>query len=773
MTVTKKKMSAIARIDLDSATFENTGTSVEPSYVNYFFGKNGAGKSTIAKSIGSGSGVVWRDGESRSKYDVLVFNREFIEKNFSSYGDLPGVITVHEQNIETQRLLTEKKNQKAAVESRGTELSKEKEDKAAAKEEAAARFRKACWDRTSALRETLKEAFKGKLKAVLFAGEIMKIDSPRDHSREELEQLYNTAFSADSRSYRFFEKIGSASAYGKLPGNELLDKAVVSGSDTSFARFIKALNATDWVRQGHTRYADHASGKCPYCQQRLPDGFEQEIAACFDAQYRRDIDDLREFETAYKRDTAAILEKLRNNLQDVMPTADITEYKDKLSLLESKITINCRRAESKLKEPSSIVALEDTDSVLISLGHIIDDINRQIEENNNIVSDRRKKQEQCRREAWELAAFILHDEIKAYEAETAALDSDISAIDQELSGLRRDYRRVSEEIKELNKQSVNTEEAIDSINSLLRSSGFQGFELRPKRGVKDTYEVVRPNGEIASALSEGEKNFIAFLYFYRLVKGNGRADGISAASESADARDKIVVIDDPVSGMDSSALLIVSSIVREMTKICRNKTEHGISGSDESNIKQIFILTHNAYFYNEIAYRDIPCYDSASFFLIWKSENRSSAVLCVRQNAATGETENYCPVRTSYAALWDELKRLYNEENSVIAVKNVSRIILERYFISICGFSGDDMRSIVLEANKQLFDSVTDFDGQNNENRSFALASELLNRIGDAPDAAAETFIDSGYASEVCKDVFKLIFYAMGHERHYNMMMYG
>jgi len=87
------------------------------------------------------------------------------------------------------------------------------------------------------------------------------------------------------------------------------------------------------------------------------------------------------------------------------------------------------------------------------------------------------------------------------------------------------------------------------------------------------------------------------LYFYRLVKGNGRADGISAASESADARDKIVVIDDPVSGMDSSALFIVSSIVREMTKVCLNKTEHGKNGFDESNIKQIFILTHNADFY--------------------------------------------------------------------------------------------------------------------------------------------------------------------------------
>ena len=62
------------------------------------------------------------------------------------------------------------------------------------------------------------------------------------------------------------------------------------------SQFIKALNATDWVRQGHDYYAAHTSGKCPYCQQTLPVGFEEEIAACFDAQYQQDIADLREFE---------------------------------------------------------------------------------------------------------------------------------------------------------------------------------------------------------------------------------------------------------------------------------------------------------------------------------------------------------------------------------------------------------------------------------------------------------------------------------------------
>ena len=42
-----------------------------------------------------------------------------------------------------------------------------------------------------------------------------------------------------------------------------------------------------------------------------------------------------------------------------MPTVDLGEYRDKLALLEGKIKINIQRIESKIKEPTSIVALED------------------------------------------------------------------------------------------------------------------------------------------------------------------------------------------------------------------------------------------------------------------------------------------------------------------------------------------------------------------------------------------------------------------------------
>ena len=44
-----KMKSAIEKITLNDATFSNE--VIEPTYVNFFYGKNGAGKSTMLKAI--------------------------------------------------------------------------------------------------------------------------------------------------------------------------------------------------------------------------------------------------------------------------------------------------------------------------------------------------------------------------------------------------------------------------------------------------------------------------------------------------------------------------------------------------------------------------------------------------------------------------------------------------------------------------------------------------------------------------------------------------
>ena len=74
----EKKRSAITKVMLNTATFE--GEPFEPTYINLFFGRNGAGKSSIAYAIQDGDGLEWKAGESADNYDLLVYNQDFIDE---------------------------------------------------------------------------------------------------------------------------------------------------------------------------------------------------------------------------------------------------------------------------------------------------------------------------------------------------------------------------------------------------------------------------------------------------------------------------------------------------------------------------------------------------------------------------------------------------------------------------------------------------------------------------------------------------------------------
>lgn len=146
-----------------------------------------------------------------------------------------------------------------------------------------------------------------------------------------------------------------------------------------------------------------------------------------------------------------------------------------------------------------------------------------------------------------------------------------------------------------------------SINKVLKDSGFQGFNLRAKEDDENVYEVIREDGSVAKNLSEGERNFIAFLYFYHQVRGSMNGEEL---------KEEIVMIDDSVSSMDSTALFLVSAIVREMINVCRNNTEYLNPKAPGDYIKQLFVLTHNVYFHREITYKQAGYYNCTSFYMI-------------------------------------------------------------------------------------------------------------------------------------------------------------
>ena len=294
----------IENITLNRATFTDVPVA-DLTFVNFFYGNNGAGKSSIAHAIEEDDGVVWADGKSADDYDVLVYNQDFINENFVNYGDLKGVFIFGEEDIEAKKRIAELTEEKKKKSDAKVTAGEEYKQKTAGVDAALAQFQEACFSKTADIRKHFEKCMDGKKQKRNFAEAVLGEKTPKEHDLSELERLYGVAFDDTARAYAEFKKAG-ATTYGSLPGKELLDKVIVSSSDTPFARFLNALGSTasDWVRDGHTHFSGSAGGKCPYCQQKLPANFENEIAATFDAQYQQDIRDLGQFHATYSRETA-------------------------------------------------------------------------------------------------------------------------------------------------------------------------------------------------------------------------------------------------------------------------------------------------------------------------------------------------------------------------------------------------------------------------------------------------------------------------------------
>ena len=247
----RKVPSAIANITLNRATF--TDVLIDGlTFVNFFYGNNGAGKSSIAHAIAEDDGVVWADGKTADDFDVLVYNQDFINDNFVNYGDLKGVFIFGEEDIEAKKKiaeLTDQKKQKMDARQTALDEYKKKSDGLAS---ALTQFQDTCFSKTASIRRRFEKCMDGKKQKKNFAEAVLGEVKPIDHDLAELERLYDVAFDDSARAYPEFKK-AAATTYGSLPGKDLLDRMIVSSSDTPFAKFMKALGdtASDWVGDGH------------------------------------------------------------------------------------------------------------------------------------------------------------------------------------------------------------------------------------------------------------------------------------------------------------------------------------------------------------------------------------------------------------------------------------------------------------------------------------------------------------------------------------------
>lgn len=142
-----KLTSEITKLNLNDASYKGCGVSIVPTYVNFFFGNNGTGKSTIGRAIKVDNGVEWQPGRSVSDYKVHVYNLDYISANLHNYHNLHGVFTVNEVNVTIQAKVDAKLAEKEKVSTAFAEAGNAKTQKTVALQEALEQFQQECWKR--------------------------------------------------------------------------------------------------------------------------------------------------------------------------------------------------------------------------------------------------------------------------------------------------------------------------------------------------------------------------------------------------------------------------------------------------------------------------------------------------------------------------------------------------------------------------------------------------------------------------------------------------
>lgn len=148
-----KLTSAITKITLNDATFHNKGFT--PTYINFLFGNNGCGKSTISRSIKGKVGLEWEAGRTADDFNLLVYNEDFIKRNIASYGGLPGVFTISEQNAEVQQKIDETTGLLGDAQKAFTKASTDLGTQESLVSKQYDTFQNICWEKTKDFRKAV------------------------------------------------------------------------------------------------------------------------------------------------------------------------------------------------------------------------------------------------------------------------------------------------------------------------------------------------------------------------------------------------------------------------------------------------------------------------------------------------------------------------------------------------------------------------------------------------------------------------------------------
>lgn len=704
--------------------------------INFLFGTNGSGKTTISRVLAdpashSTCSLTWRTGRS---IETLVYNSDFVDRNFTP--SMRGIFTLGEAEADVLLQITQSRDKVNELDGQIANLKQtlgEPDDSSGKRGELKIlreKFETDCWKIKTEYDAVFQKAFDGvRGSKTRFCDKVLEENDKNIATLCGIEDLKSRALTVFKEDVVRINTLPMF-AIRILPENEhalILVKKIVGKEDIDIGGLIRRLGNSDWVRQG-LNFVEGPGQPCPFCQRSLDAELLRKLGGFFDETYVADISAIERADESHARFGINALEFADAVLNSGNPHIEVETFRPLVERLRSLIALNKGLIERKRKEPSTPVTLEPIGEALDQIMNLVVSANEKVSRHNALVDNLVSERRQLIAEIWKYLIDEKNDLISVFMKAKSNLDKAISGITSSIDAKSKELAITKAKLIELERKVTSVQPTENEINAILTSFGFYSFKLATAGTKGEAYEIVRGDGSNArETLSEGEKSFITFLYFYHLIRGSTSTSGMNA--------DRVVVFDDPVSSLDSDVLFIVSALIkRVIADVCKGT----------GFVKQVFVLTHNIYFHKEVSFDPDRNKNEKrtheTFWVVRKVQNSSKI---------TGYQSN--PIKTSYEMLWEEVK---SANRSALSIQNILRRILEHYF------------TILGNMNKDAV--IAKFDGRDKQ-----VCASLFSWINDGSHNFADDLYVIADDSTVQRylTVFKGIFDKTDHGAHYRMMM--
>lgn len=743
----------IKKVNLKCASYKELATLETDKKINLIYGLNGSGKSTFSeylRKIGyadekfANCSIETDNMKNKSELSldekILVYNQKWVKEAFYENPTLKGIFSLSKGNADAKKKIDLANREKEKLEKLTTEKEKDKEKSRLSFENKKLKVVDSIWkiktDYTGGERVT-DQFFKGlKSKEALFNHVlgISKSTTPLlktiEDIKEELQILLN-------KNATKIENLSNVQIKNLTEDEIILLKKEITGSKNStFSTLLDNLQNSDWVNSG-LKYVENQTepAHCPFCQQKIDkQHLLDELKSCFDKSYEQDKLKLQHIYDNYKKQIDSISIDASFEQNNLLKDLSL-KYESAFEKLKSSLNRNLDIIKEKISTPSKPITLNPVITELNSLNEVIKSANDKINDFNAKIDQKDLTIKELEKLFWENIRLQYDVIITNYQAEKSLFDKEQKDFDSEISIIKTGIDKQDNIITEQSKLvSNNIDEAVISINNRLIELGIDSFKIEKYGKNKAEYKLVRSEkseNNIFESLSEGEKIIISFLYFIEECRGKDD-------SKTADKK-KIVVIDDPISSLSHIYVFNIGTLI---------KSE--FFGSSKF-YEQIFVLTHNLYFFYELAkspYRDIKRLKEEeqekehkkefNLFRIIKSTSGSSIT-----------TMKYSEIQNDYQMYWS----VVNDKNSKPAlIANCMRNIIDYFF----GFIDNNALSEVFQ-KKEFKDNI-----------NCQAFYRYINRESHSDNVNIYDMKEFDYDS--FQEAFREVFILAGYEKHYTKM---